>query len=77
MVMLSRKFSAPQCKDVNQWDKVRFLVEHGFRFYPVYEPFSGGVIAVRYPTTLAEAKVFVQRFAPQKAKQVHMDASVQ
>jgi hypothetical protein len=31
---------------------------------------------VRYPATLAEAKIFVQRFAPKKAKQLHMDTIV-
>ena len=66
MVMLSRKFSAPRCKDLVQWEKVRFLIEHGFRFYSVYEPSCEGMIAVRYPATLAEAKTFVQRFSPQK-----------
>lgn len=65
MEMLSRKFSAPRSKDLAQWRKVRFLVEHGFRFYSVYEATeSGGKRAVRYPVTLSEAREFVRRFKP-------------
>lgn len=69
MVMLSRKFSAPKCKDLAQWAKVRFLVEHGFRFYPVYDPRAGGILTVKYPNTLEEAKWFVQRYTSQQARQ--------
>jgi len=75
MVMLSRKFSAPRSKDMSQWEKIRFLVEHGFRFYPVYEPSCGGMLSVRYPATLSEAKTFVQRFSAQKVKQVHTNVA--
>lgn len=66
MEMLSRKFSAPRSGDIAQWKKVQFLVEHGFRFYSVYEPTeSGGKRAVRYPATLQEAKHFVHAFKTQ------------
>ena len=74
MVTLSRKFSAPRSKDMRQWEKIRFLIKNGFRFYPVYEPSCGGRIAVRYPATLAEAKIFAQIFSPQRTNQVHTDA---
>lgn len=67
--MLSRKFAAPRSKELAQWEKIRYLIDHGFRFYPVFEPSCGGMKTVRYPATLAEAKDFVQRFAPQKARQ--------
>lgn len=69
MVMLSRKFSAPQCKNLAQWAKVRFLIEHGFRFYPVFDPCSGGMLAAKYPDTLKQARWFVQRYAAQRARQ--------
>ena len=60
--MLSRKFSAPAAKDKQQWQKVQYLVEHGFKFYPVYEATpSGGQQRVKYPETLHEAKEFVAR----------------
>jgi hypothetical protein len=60
MEMLSRKFSAPRSADLMQWRKVQYLVEHGFRFYSVYEPLAtGGMQRVRYPASLSEAKEFV------------------
>lgn len=66
MEMLSRKFSAPKSADAAQWKKVQFLVEHGFRFYPVYTRVESGVkYLVRYPMTLAEAKDFVVAFREQ------------
>jgi hypothetical protein len=67
--MLSRKFSAPKSRDLAQWRKIEFLVAHGFRFYSVYEPSStGGLRKVRYPDTLAEAKLFVKTFKPQPTR---------
>jgi hypothetical protein len=62
--MLSRKFSAPKSKDREQWQKVQYLVEHGFRFYPVRKFEEGGLL-VRYPATLKEAKVFVEIYKSQ------------
>lgn len=65
MEMLSRKFAAPKSRDVAQWKKVQFLVEHGFRFYSVYEQTAyGSLRAVRYPATMEEARVFVKTFSP-------------
>ena len=62
MTMLSRKFSAPAAKDKQQWQKVQYLVEHGFKFYSVYERSpSGGQQRVKYPETLQEARDFVTR----------------
>jgi hypothetical protein len=58
---LSRKFSAPKSKDIAQWKKVQYLVEHGFRFYSVYERPELGGMRVQYPSTLDEAKAFVER----------------
>lgn len=63
MEMLSRKFSAPKQKDRAQWQKVEYLVKHGFRFHAVFEPAEGGGHRrVPYPKTLEEAKVFVQKY---------------
>lgn len=69
MIMLSRKFSAPKCKDLAQRAKVRFLIERGFRFYPVYDPCAGGMLTAKYPDTLEEAKNFVQRYASKREQQ--------
>lgn len=66
MEMLSRKFSAPKSKDLDQWAKVEYLVSRGFRFYTAYVPHeSGGRIAVKYPDTLKEAEDFVARVGAQ------------
>jgi hypothetical protein len=71
MVMLSRKFSAPNSKDLAQWAKVKFLIEHGFRFYSVYEPHeSGGMVRVAYPKTLREAEGFVVRYQAEAKRQM-------
>lgn len=60
LVQVSRKFKVPKARDVAQWAKVRFLIEHGFLFYSVYERSGHGEIKVPYPRTLAEAKEFVR-----------------
>jgi hypothetical protein len=57
---LSRKFKPPKARDAQQWAKVRFLVEHGFSFYSVYERTEFGEIKVPYPKTLEEAREFVK-----------------
>ena len=60
LIQLSRKFKAPKSRDTQQWAKVRFLVEHGFSFYSVYERTALGEIRVQYPRTLEEAREFVK-----------------
>ena len=67
MEMLSRKFAAPRAADADQWKKVQFLVENGFRFHSVFQQLAtGGKQPVRYPTTLAEAKEFVATYRDQR-----------
>lgn len=70
-IALNRKFKAPASDDVEQWKKVRFLVEHGFRFQSVYENKE----TVPYPASLREAKAFVERYRSQArmAADVHGD----
>lgn len=60
MTQLSRKFKAPKRSDAAQWKKVQFLVEHGFRFYTVYELTEHGANRIAYPKTLEEAREFVK-----------------
>jgi hypothetical protein len=65
LTQLSRKFKAPRTRDRSQWEKVKFLVDHGFRFYSVYEASDhGGQMKVGYPKTLAEAREFVAIHRP-------------
>lgn len=53
---LSRLFKAPPMSDLQQWKKVAYLIQQGFRFYHQHDE-SGQ--AVPYPATLADAKKFV------------------
>jgi hypothetical protein len=65
MQMLSRKFAAPRSRDLEQWRKVRFLVEHGFHFHSVFASGESCCsVAVSYPATMEEAKVFGKMFKP-------------
>jgi hypothetical protein len=59
-VRLNRKFKAPPQNDVRQWEKVKFLFDHGFRFQSIY---PGDGTNAKYPETLAEAREFVKRYA--------------
>jgi hypothetical protein len=62
-VNLGRHFKPPKRRDGRQWEKVRFLVEHGFRFQKIRTGSSGQ--SVPYPETLEEAKSFVVRYKDQ------------
>ena len=60
LIQVSRKFKVPKARDQAQWAKVRFLIEHGFLFYSVYERAGHGESQVAYPKTLQEAQEFVR-----------------
>jgi hypothetical protein len=63
-IRVGRHFKAPGKNDRGQWEKVRFLVAHGFLFQHVYTSPRGGE-QVPYPKTLEEARKFVVRFHAQ------------
>ena len=68
MVMLGRKFSAPRKAEVEQWKKVRALVEHGFFFQSVYtQSETQSKVAVSYPKRLTDVPAFVAEFGSQAA----------
>jgi hypothetical protein len=56
-----RHFKAPKKLDKRQWDKIRFLFEHGFRFQKIRVG-TGHHDTVSYPETLEEAKEFVVKY---------------
>jgi len=56
-----RHFKPPKKTDVKQWEKIRFLFEHGFRFQKV-RPTKNSFESVPYPETLQEAKEFVVKY---------------
>ena len=61
---LSRKFRAPARTDVEQWAKVEMLIQHGFRFFPVYDERGQ---PTPYPRTLRAAREFVRHLKPTPA----------
>jgi hypothetical protein len=60
-VNLGRHFKSPKKSDVAQWEKVRFLAEHGFVFQKIRTD-SNSYDSVPYPDTLSEAKEFVVKY---------------
>jgi DNA-directed RNA polymerase subunit RPC12/RpoP len=60
-INLGRHFKPPKKSDTKQWAKVKFLVEHGFRFQKIQVD-SGHHDTVPYPESLEEAKEFVVKY---------------
>jgi len=56
-----RHFKAPKKTDKKQWEKIRFLFKHGFRFQKIRVG-TGHHDTVSYPETLEEAKEFVTKY---------------
>ena len=56
-----RHFKAPKASDIQQWKKVIFLFEHGFRFRKIRDG-SGHHDTVPYPDTMEQAKEFVVKY---------------
>jgi len=59
-VWLHSNFKPPRTSDVKQWEKIRYLVEHGFRFRPIWDEEAGKPIS--YPETLRDAVDWVERW---------------
>ncbi len=73
-----RHFKSPRQVDARQWQKVRFLFEHGFRFQKIRIG-SGHHETVTYPETLEEAKEFVVKYkehacSPEHENKTHNNA---
>jgi len=56
-----RHFKPPKSTDKKQWEKIRFLFEHGFRFQKIRTE-SNSSESVPYPETLKEAEEFVVKY---------------
>ncbi len=56
-----RHFKSPKKTDIKQWQKVRYLFDHGFRFQKIRVG-PGHQDVVPYPETLDEAKDFVMKY---------------
>jgi hypothetical protein len=56
-----RHFKAPKKTDAKQWQKVRYLFDHGFWFQKIRTG-PGNHDTIPYPETLEEAKEFVVKY---------------
>jgi hypothetical protein len=54
-------FKAPKKKDAKQWQKMRYLFSHGFRFQKIRIG-PGHHDVVPYPETLEAAREFVEKY---------------
>jgi hypothetical protein len=57
-IPLSRNFKAPRKDDKEQWEKVEFLVNNGFRFFSHHKRADGSPIPI---DTLEQAKEFIEK----------------
>ena len=64
-VFIDIRFKAPRKRDDKQWEKVRFLAEHGFYFQKVYLKEGSVWKRQHYPENLKQAKKFVVQFKDQ------------
>lgn len=64
-VQMDIRFRPPKKSDAKQWEKVRFLVSHGFIFQKIYSKEGYIWCRERYPDNLKQARDFVQRFKAQ------------
>jgi hypothetical protein len=58
---LGRNFKPPKKNDSAQWNKIAYLIEHGFMFQKI-RPVTESFESVPYPETLTEAKEFVVKY---------------
>ena len=58
-----RHFKAPKKSDTKQWQKIKFLFDHGFRFQKIrIGPNKTHHDTVPYPETLEQARGFVVKY---------------
>jgi hypothetical protein len=60
-IALHPHFKAPRQGDSEQWQKVQFLVENGFYFWPLIDRANQNAI-VKYPASLKDATAWVKRW---------------
>jgi predicted RNA-binding Zn-ribbon protein involved in translation (DUF1610 family) len=61
-IQVSRKFKPPKADDLEQWEKVQLLIEHGFLFQSIYDDTQSGR-NVPYPKTLKDAREWINKWA--------------
>ena len=69
MILMPHRFRPPKRSDDKKWETVKFFIEHGFKYQPIYRhtDLNGKLVSenVEYPETLKEAKEFVQTYKAQ------------
>ena len=63
-----RHFKPPKKADEKQWQKVKFLFDHGFWFQKIYDQENAG-LQIPYPETLEQARDFVIKWSKYSIKQ--------
>jgi hypothetical protein len=67
--MLDRKFRVPRAADAKQWEKVRRLIQAGFRFHSVWEHLFGGCYrTAKYPEGLGDVAPFIAAYVPRAGR---------
>jgi predicted nucleic acid-binding Zn-ribbon protein len=69
-ILYNEKFKPPKKDDLKTWKTIIFLRDHGFNYQHVYKDLTikqwdSRENMVEYPTTLAEAKDFVEIYKSQ------------
>ena len=60
IILVDQKFKPPKKSDEIQWEVVRYLVEHGFKYQHV--EMEGGQF-ISYPDAIKEAVEFVRKYS--------------
>lgn len=76
LALLNHKFEPPKKSDVKAWEVVKFLFDNGFPYHHVFKDVSKCLRVnanssenyVGYPTTMTEAKDFVETYKDQARK---------
>lgn len=78
LILLYRHFKAPPKNDKVQWEKVRYLIEHGYYFGRIKECGSNWP---KPPETLDEAREFIEKYVsktnvPKPRLQIRSESSI-
>jgi len=68
--LLPHRFRPPKHTDDLKWKVIKYLIANGFIFQHVFEVGAEHSYAnyVRYPETLSEARIFVEKYKGQTKK---------
>ena len=59
-IELHHDFKPPRTSNIKQWEKVRYLIQNGFRFRPIWDDEAGKPVS--YPETFRDAIEWVERW---------------